>query len=351
MASSVTILLNKILTEAAKRHASTIHLTVGAYSALRVDEELVELPAEELIDRPLMEKMVETLLDDVQRQQFEQQRSISVVQTVADKFRLRVNFFYQKGSIAAELRLIPSQPPPLINLGLPRAVYNLTERRSGLLIVSGPYGSGRTTTVASMIDEINKNRKETIITIEQPIEYLHVNKSSLIEQREVGKDANSFTDALRNCLESDVNLVSLSSATEPGVIEPLLQFAASGRLGIVQMEGISSVQVIETVLASFGAAERSRGQLLLSQALLAVIVQRLVPRIGGGQVLAAEVLIANEALRSLIREGRTSQIPTIVQSSRAEGMLTLDQSLASLVKSGEVLLDQAVGYEIGRAHV
>ena len=346
MAVTLQSILNRVLTEAAKRRASTIHLTVGAPPMLRLDEELLDVPETEVLTREFMEKLAESILDDAGRQQLSSQKSLSIVKTVADRFRLKMNFFFQKGNIAAEFRLIPSQSPPLINLGLPKAVYGLADRRSGLIVVAGPYGSGRSTTVASFLEEINRSRKEAILTIEQPTEYLHVNKMSLVEQREVGLDAPSFVDALRACQESDIDVLSVGRTSEPGVQQLVLEFAASGRLTFWQSDATSAVHAIESLLIDFSVEDRSRGQLLVSEALLAVLVQRLIPRTGGGHVLAAEVLINNDAISSLIRENRLNQIPTILQSSRAEGMLTLDQSLAALVKSGEVLIDQAIEYAV-----
>lgn len=210
--------------------------------------------------------------------------------------------------------------------------------------MAGPYGSGRTTTVASMIEEINGSRKENIITIEKPIEYLLANKKSLIEQQEVGPDTNSFADALKYTQQADVDVVAVGATPEPEVIPLVLEFSNAGRLALLIMDTTSVIQTIEEIFATFPLPERQRAQLLLSESLLAIIVQRLVPKVGGGLILAAEVLIANEPVRSLIAEGRIKQITTILQTSREEGMVSLDQSLTELVKSGEVLIDKAIEF-------
>ncbi len=342
MEATLNIIINNILTAAAKRKASTVHLTVGAYPALRIDEELVELKDEQIVTNDFVKKLANDWLNNDQKKQLEHEKEIIFVKEVAERFRIKVNFFFQKSFLSASLRLIPAQIPPLINLGLPKSVYSLMDKKAGLIIVAGPYGSGRTTTIAAMVEEINKSRKENIITIEKPIEYLFTNQSSLIEQREVGQDTNSFTDALQYAQQADIDVIAIGVNSEAGVIPLVLEFANSGRLAIMAMDTNSAIQSTEEILASFPPADKSRAQLLLAESLLAIIVQRLVPRAGGGLVLAAEVLIATEAVQSLIQEGRIKQINTILQSSRAEGMLSLDQSLAELVKSGEVLIDQAI---------
>ena len=344
MEASTSLIISRILTTAAKRRASNIHLTVNSYPALRIDEELVELNEEQVITNDFIKTLADDWLDEKQKKELEEKKEIIFVKEIAKQLRIKVSLFFQKGFLSALLRLIPPQIPPLINLGLPKSVYALTEKKSGLIIVSGPFGSGRSTTVASIIEEINKSRKENIVTIDRPIEYLFSNKASLVEQREVGKDVNSFTDALRYAQQNDIDVIALGVSEEKELVPLVLEFANSGRLAILTMETNSVTQTVEEILASFQPSEQQRAQLLLSEGLLAIITQRVVPKIGGGSILAAEVLIVTEAVRSLIREGRTKQINTILQSSRADGMLSLDQSLAELVNAGEVLIDLAIEY-------
>ncbi len=346
MDASLNVVISKIFTAAAKGRATDIHLSVGTYPMLRIDENLVELKDEKIITKDFMEKFVEAVLDQEQKKVLLAEKNVVFIERLADKFRFKINIFYQKDSPSASLKLIPDKMPPLINLGLPKVVYSLTDKRNGLIVVAGPYGSGRTTTVAAFIEEINKTRKENIVTIEKPIEYLFVSSNSLIEQREVGRDANTFVQALEYIQESDVDIIAVGPTNERSVIPLILDFATSGRLAIFQMDTISVTQTIEEILASFKPEERKRATSLLAEGLLAIVCQRLVPRIGGGLALAAEVLIANDAVSSLIKEDRIPQIMTILQSSRAEGMSTLDQSLADLVKSGEVLIDKAMEYSV-----
>lgn len=340
MEASLNIFIDKLLTTAAKRQASNVHLSVGAYPTLRIDDELVELTDEQIITAEFMNSIAVAWLSEEQKKDLDETRSLIFTTVIAKKFRVKVNFFFQKGFLSASLRIVPVKIPPLINLGLPKSVLNLIKSQAGLLIVAGPYGSGRTTTMASIVEEINKTRKENIITIEKPIEYLFTSQNSLIEQREVGKDTNSFTNALRYAQQSDVDVVALEIVDEEPV--PLiLQFASSGRLAIANMATTSVIQTIEHIFSAFEPEDKQRAQLLLSESLLAIVVQKLLPRKGGGLVLASEVLIATDAVKSLIREGRVQQITTILQSSRAEGMQSMDQSLIQLVRQDEILIDVA----------
>lgn len=344
MDSSLIIGINKILTTAAKRKASTIHFAVGAYPVLRIDDDLVELKDEKIVTKDFVNSLASGWLDVEQKKELTRKKEITFVKSIDKKFRLKVNFFFQKKSLSASIRLIPSKIQPLINLGLPKSVYSLVDKKSGLIIVCGPYGSGRTTTVAAIINEINKSRKEKIVTIEKPIEYTFVNASSLIEQREVGVDTNSFSDALDYCLQSDVDVVAIDATHDDSVIPDVLEFANSGRLAIMTMDTTSVTQTVEEIYSIFSKEDRGRAIYLLSESLLAIICQRLVPKRGGGLAIAAEVLISTEAVRSLISSDRSKQLNTIMQSSRAEGMLSLDQSLAELVKSGEVTIDRAIEF-------
>ncbi|OGY49964.1 MAG: hypothetical protein A3J59_00910 [Candidatus Buchananbacteria bacterium RIFCSPHIGHO2_02_FULL_56_16] len=336
--------ISDILTAAAKRKASYVHLTVGVYPVLRIDDALVELKEEPAVSAEFMEAFAGKLLTDEQRRELAAEKEITCLRDLNGKFRFKVTIFHQKGSLAATLKLIPARIPPLGSLGLPPVVSELTKKMNGLVVIAGPYGSGRTTTVAALLEEINKSRSETIVTIEQPIEYIFSNQKSLVEQREIGRDANSFAEALQHLQEADVDVLMIDVNREPGVVPAVVQFAGAGRLAFLQMDTTTAVQTIEELLAAFSRDERDRAQLLLSKTLSAIVCQRLVPRIGGGVVVAAEVLIANDAIRTLIAGGRTRQLMTILQSSREEGMSTIDQSLGSLVKSNVVLIDRAIEY-------
>ena len=348
MEASLTVAITRILTAAAKRKASIIHFTVGSFPVFRIDDDLVDIKDEEVVTKDFIDSLATGWLDDVQKKELVDRKELTIIKAIEKKFRIKVNFFFQKKSLAASLRLIADKIPPLINLGLPKSVLNLIDSKSGLIVVCGPYGSGRTTTVASIVNEINKTRKENIVTIEKPIEYILVSAGSLIEQREVGSDVNSFKEALDHCNQSDVDVVAIDSSQDDSIIPGVLEFANSGRLALMTMDTTSVVQTVEEILSLFPADDKERAATLLATNLLAVICQRLVPRRGGGLIVAAEVLIGLPAVRSLILSNRVKQLTTILQSSREEGMLSLDQSLAELVKSGEVSIDRAAEYAIDR---
>lgn len=344
MEVSLNLVLNKLLAEAAKRRASHLHLAVGTYPVLRIDDALIELDKEKIITSSFMSQLADDWLSEENKKELVEKKEIIFIKEVDKNFRVRANFFFQKGFISASLHLIPSLVPSLFNLGLPKAVYGFSDRSSGLIIVAGPYGSGRTTTVVSMLEEINKTRKENIMTVEQPIEYLLINKESIVEQREIGRDVLSFTDALKYAKRTDVNVIMVDSGSAPELNPLLLEFAGSGRLVFSIMDTVSVTATLEEIIASFEVSERERAKNLLSDCLAGIICQQLVPRVGGGVVLASEILINNDAVKTIIRDGKIGQLFSVMQSSRSEGMSTMDQSLADLVKSGDILIDKAVEY-------
>ncbi len=344
MEASLNIFIDTLLTTAAKRQASNIHLTVGSSPALRIDEELIELSEEPAVTEMLIKQLADVWLDAEQKKLLQEKKSLVCTKAVGKKFRIKITFFFQKSQLSAAVRIIPSKIPQLVTLGLPKSAYGLIEKTAGLIVIAGAYGSGRTTTIAAMVEEINKNRKASIVTLERPIEFLFFSNQSIIEQREVGIDANSFSSALQVAQDSDVDVVAVCSSEEREALPVAIAFAASGRLAIVHMNTINVQQTLEELIASFPADDRRRGQLLLGESLLGVVVQQLLPKVGGGQALAAEVLVATDPVKALIREGRLTQITNVIQSSRTEGMLSLDQSLVELVKSGDVLLEHAEEY-------
>jgi twitching motility protein PilT len=336
--------VNRLLLVSAKRKALTIHLTVGAYPTLRIDDELVELGDEAVVTDNFVRELAASWLTEPEKEKLEREKEITLVKNIEDKLRVKTNFFFQKNFLSAKLSIIPEIVPALVNLGLPKSTYNLVEKKSGLIVIGGPYGSGRTTTVSALLEEINKSQKANILTLEKPIEYLLVNKKSLIEQRQVGSDVNSYLAGLKLAAQADVDVMAVAEAPDQSSMLSILEFANSGRLVILIMTVPSAIEAIETILAGFDLDAQARIQTLLAGSLQAIIIQRLVPRVGSGLSLASEVLLGTEPVRSLIREGKIKQISTILQTSRSEGMISLEQSLAQLIKSGEVLIDRAAEY-------
>lgn len=348
METSLSLIIARIITTAAKRRASDIHLSLGNKPVIRIDDKIVELESESVIMRDFLKSFISGILDDFQKKTLENEKNISFVYLFQDKIRLRVNIFYQKGSPAISMKLIPLQIPSPEDLGLSKVVQNFIEAEYGLVIVSGPYGSGRTTTAVSLIEEINKRKNKNIITIERPIEYIFTNNKSNIEQREVGSDTLSFVDALKYSRQEDADVLLVGDNDEEGVEQPILEFASGGRLVFYIMEALSAIEAIEKFLGKFEEADETRIRSLFARSLQGVYVQRLVPRIGGGKILAEEILIATQAVKTVIEGGKIQQLENILQTSQAEGMVSLDQSLAKIVRSGDVSLDEAQEYAIDK---
>ncbi len=342
--ASASLTIAKLLTDAAKRKASDIHLVAGSPPTLRVDGALVELADQPPVTKESVEGVLAELADPPTRERLAAQRSVRFVVLYEDRLRLRVNAFYTRGALAMTLKLIASGVPTLAELGLGGMFGGLAALTQGLVIVSGPYNAGRTTTVAAILEEINRTQTRGIMTIESPIEYLYQNKQSLFQQREVGRDALGFLEALRYSQEADVDVLYVGEHDEAGTVPLLLEIATAGRLVFTVMDSATAVQTVERILSAFAPNDQERARGLLASALAAVIVQRLLPRNGGGRVLALEVLVNMPAVGSLIRDGKVAQLESVMQTSPELGMVTLDQSLVALVRGGE--LDGDLAYEV-----
>lgn len=344
MKTSDELTLQKLLERAAELKATDLHLTAGSPPVLRVDEKLVPMNEFPFLTKEFLNGMLEVFLDDQLRKQFDTDREIAVAYPFHKTARFRVNIFYQRGSVAVSLRYIGGRIPTMKELGFSDAIQKLVDLPRGLIVVTGPFGSGRTTTIASMLEEINKRRETYIMTIEQPIEYLLVNQRSIIEQREVGRDTPSISRALRSVAQEDVNVVAVSDMQDPQVVQAALTLASSGRLVLGAMDTDTVIKTIEYILGTFSSAEQGHARGVLAESLQAIICQRLVPRIGGGKILVAEILTGTSAIKSTIREGNMSRLTTIMQTSRDEGMASLDSTLSALLSTGEISMDTALQY-------
>lgn len=340
MDTSLSLIITRIITTAAKRRASDIHFSIGSKPILRIDDKLVELSPEDIVTDDFLSKFIDNTVDDYHKKVLEDEKEVSFVYIFEDKVRIRMNVFYQKGTLAVSLKLISLRVPNMNDIGLPRASSQFVEAQHGLIVVSGPYGSGKTTSVAAMVDDINKKRSENIITIEKPIEYIFFNDKSIVEQREVGRDVKTFETALRYCFKEDADVLMIGENDEK-IIPLVLDMASSGRLVFSVFGFLTAVEAIEEIVSAYSGDFQKHGREILAKTLLGVIVQRLLPRVGGGKALAYEVLLNNPAVTTLILDGKIKQIESIIQNSQEEGMISLDQSLAKLVKSGEVLAKAA----------
>lgn len=342
MPSGTSIILQRILTTAAEYRASDLHLTVGNPPILRVDGKLVALEQEQVVTPDFMDAVAETILTPDQRTELEKDREIVVAFALEDRIRFKVSMFHQRGFLAASLRLITNELKSLKDLGLPPAVQQFAQLTKGLILVTGPFGSGRTATMAALVNEINRTRTAHIVTIEKPIEHLYVNNMSFIEQREVGRDTKSITQALETASREDVDVIVVSEMEEPEVIEAVLTAAESSRLVISTMNTDSILKTIEMIATNAPSEYEVKIRTQLAGTLSGIVSQRLLPKVGGGRVLVAEVMVPNAAIRAVIRDGALYQLANLLTTSREEGTISLDRSLAQLVKSGDILLDDAL---------
>ncbi|MFH1598492.1 MAG: PilT/PilU family type 4a pilus ATPase [Patescibacteria group bacterium] len=344
MRTTEQVVINRILTRTAEYKASDLHLSIGNPPIVRVDGKLKALQGEKILTPDFIAQVAYSFLSEEQREILESEKEIVLTYAFQNKARFKINIFYQKGYLNISLRLIPDQIPDLKSLNLPENVNQFAMLTRGLVLVTGPFGSGRTTTAFSLVNEINKTRAEHIVTIEKPIEYLIVNDKSIVEQREVGRDTKSFEQALGLTLKEDVNVVLVSEMDKPSVISTALGVADSGRLVIGLMNTDSVVKTIERIIESFSADEQIGIRGKLADNLQGVLTQRLIPKVGGGRVAVAEVLMPSPAVGTVIKDGAISQLNNILQTSREEGMISLDHSLAELVKSGEIAQEDALKY-------
>lgn len=337
--------LKALLETAVAAKASDLHLTVGVPPIIRVDGRLSALPKETVVTSDRVAKLVKALLLPDQETRLKEQRELDFSFSFAD-VRVRANIYFQRSDPAASLRFIPRQVRNLVDLGLPPILEKFTQAAQGLVIITGPTGHGKSTTLAALVDLINESRSEHIITIEDPIEYIFDHKKSIISQREVGSDTQSFGRALRSALREDPNVILVGEMRDLETIEAAITIAETGHLVFTTLHTNSAAQTPDRVIDVFPPHQQGQIRMQLSNVLLGVISQRLLPRTSGGRMVAAEVLIANNAVRNLIREGKTHQIDNIIQTTAAEGMISLDKVLAELVSKGEVSLDDALTWAI-----
>ncbi len=346
MPTSESIVIQRILTSAAEYRASDLHLTVGNPPILRVDGKLVALEQEPVITPEFMDVLVEMFLTKDQREMLNRDREIVVAFALENRIRFKVSMFYQRGFLGASLRLIPKEIKPLSELGLPSVVQGFTRLTKGLVLVTGPFGSGRTSTLAALVNEINKTRTAHIVTIEKPIEYLYLNDKSFIEQREVGRDTRSVEQALETASREDVDVIMVSEMEDPPVIQAVLTAAESSRLVISTMNTDSVMKTVEKIINSSPPEYEVKTRTQLAGTLEGIVSQRLLPRVGGGRILVAEVMVPSSPMRSIIRDGALYQLQSMLQTSRGEGTISLDRALAELVKTGEILIDDALAHAV-----
>ncbi|MEI6520013.1 MAG: PilT/PilU family type 4a pilus ATPase [bacterium] len=339
--SSGDITLDDLLMHMMEYRASDLHLAVGSTPMMRVHGELIPMPFP--VMKPMrLQEIIYGILSDPQVTTYESKWELDCAYSMPRISRFRVNVHRQRGSIGAVIRTIPNEIPSLDKLHMPSIVREMTVRPRGLVLVTGPTGSGKSTTLAAMIDEINATRRTHIVTVEDPIEFLHKNKQSVVTQREVGSDTESFNTALRHVLRQDPDIILIGEMRDLETIQAAVTAAETGHLVFATLHTTSAMQTIERVIDVFPPHQQEQIRSQLSNTLEGIFCQNLVPNIDGkGRSCAQEILIATPAIRNLIREGKVHQMGSVLQASAKYGMQTMDNALKQLVQNRKVSLEEA----------
>jgi len=338
--------LHTLITEAVERGASDLHLVVGIPPSLRINGE-IELTGHEKLFPGDTKGMIYGILNEVQEKRFENERELNLSFSIPNLTRVRMNVYMEKGYIEAALRIIPFRVSSLVELGLPKVVADLTKKPNGLVLITGPAGMGKTTTLASMVDFINRDskRKYRIITIEDPIEYIHQHLTSTIIQREVETDTHSFSEALRQALRQDPNLICVGEMRDLETISIALTAAETGHLVFATLHTASAVQTINRIIDVFPPSQHGQIRSQLSSCLQGIISQRLLQRAESQtRILAYEILISNSAVRNIITSGVGDSLETVISTSSHSGMISLDKSLMELFTKGLITYETALAH-------
>jgi twitching motility protein PilT len=338
--SASDIHLDELLRDACERGSSDLHLTVGLPPVVRVDGLLTHLDYQPLSPQDT-QRLVYDILTNDQVQHFESVRELDFSYSVRGVGRFRVNVYKQRGSVGMALRAIPDRIPSFEQLNLPLVLRDLSRKHSGLILVTGPTGSGKSTTIACMIDTVNSERPVHILTMEDPIEYLHRHKKGMVNQRELKTDTDSFANALRAALREDPDVILIGEMRDLETIQAALTMAETGHLVFGTLHTRNAPQTVDRVVDVFPPHQQEQIRVQLSNALEAVVAQQLLPRTGGGRIASIEIMVATAAVRNLIREGKTHQLYGSIETGAQFGMQTMDKVLADLVRSGTVSPEEA----------
>ncbi len=330
-----------LLEEVVKKKASDLHLQVGLPPIIRIDGKLMPITGADILSDEAVETLIFAILDEDQKQILLKDKEFDFSFAFGDLGRFRVNAFHERGNLAAALRLINNEILTIEQLGLPPIVNKFADYPRGLVLVTGPTGSGKSTTLAAMINKINSERAEHIITIEDPIEYTHRSKKSVIVQREVHYDTYSFSAALRSALREDPDVVLIGEMRDLETIASAITIAETGHLVFATLHTNSASQSIDRMIDVFPPHQQPQVRSQLSNILMSIVSQRLVPTIGGGRVAAAEILVATPAVRNIIREGKTHQLEAVIQTGNEFGMQSMDRTLVNLIHNGIISYDDA----------
>jgi len=330
---------------AIKKGASDLHLVVGLPPILRIDGELVNIENSKPLTNSDIEKMVFSILDEKQKQQFITTREFDFGFESSDKSRFRINLHYEKNNMGLVARVINDTMPTIEDIGMPKITNDLLNLKQGLILVTGPTGCGKSTTLAAMINHINSNRSCSIVTLEDPIEYLFQPQKSIIIQRQLGSDMLSFASGLKHVLRQDPNVIMVGEMRDPETIATTITLAETGHLVLATLHTYSAAQTIDRIIDIFPPYQQNQVRMQLSITLAAVISQRLLPKIKGGRIAAREILINTPAVANLIRENKIAQIKTVIETNFKEGMISLDQNLKELYNN------KIISKEVAQSHM
>ncbi len=335
--------LRELLEEMVKAGASDLHLTVGAPPVIRVDGKL-QRTSHDMLTSEQIKKLAYSMLNEKQKMKFEQNSELDLSFGIERMSRFRCNLFMQRGNVAVVLRQIPYEIMTFEQLALPKVCADFSNLPRGLILVTGPTGSGKSTTLAAIIDKINKERPVHIITVEDPIEYLHRHQKALINQREVYSDTTSFATALKYALREDPDVVLVGEMRDLETIEAALSISETGHLAFATLHTNSAAESINRIVDSFPTNQQEQIRVSLSFTLQAIVSQTLIPKIGGGRTIALEIMIATPAIRALIRDDKIHQMYSMIQSGQKFGMKTMNQSLSELYIAGKITINDAMNF-------
>lgn len=333
----------KLLRDAAEQGASDLHISPGHMPMIRVDGNLIPLSGETLLDSDRAGQLVMALVPDHAKERFINEKELDFSYTLGE-YRFRINTYNTQKGMAAGVRMIPRAIRNTTELGLPEVVKVFTKLSQGFVLVVGPNGHGKSTTLAAIIDAINSDRAEKIVTIEDPIEYIFTPDKSVIDQREVGRDTNSFHGALRAAFRQNVNVIMVGEMRDHETMSAAVTAAETGHLVLASLHTNSASQTIERIIDTFPAEQQPQIRTQLANTISGIISQRLIPSIQGGLVPAVEVMVATPAVRTLIRDNRPKQIDLVIETSQDVGMIPMNRSLANLVRSNKISMERAEFY-------
>ncbi len=336
--------IKEMLTIAKDAGASDLHLTVGIPPKMRVNGQLITMDFPRMMPQDT-EALLDEIMNEKQRQKFEEKGEHDMSFSIPELGRYRVNAYKQRGSVAIALRLVGTQVPSPEELGVPKSVIDLYQRKRGLVLVTGPTGSGKSTTLAAIIDKVNNNRECHVITLEDPIEYLHQHKMAMVNQREIGLDSQTYANALRAALREDPDVILVGEMRDLETISVAITAAETGHLVLSTLHTIGAASTVDRVIDVFPPHQQQQIRVQLANVLEAVISQQLIPKAdGSGRVAAFEIMHANHAVRNLIREGKSHQLMSVMQTNRKSGMIAMDETLQQLYFEGKISRDLAIQF-------